>query len=334
MQCSNCQFENMPGVQACGRCGASLQLASLAIDVHPPRAGRLTKLHRRWFPLARFWNRLRNAAARVIPDLRSNWPSDMPAGDILLRMIVPGWPQWYTGLVRRAKWIFFGYLGLLVSGLLFAGTLLGWLLVGLAIALHAVSILDIVAARIPDVQRRLLCAVATPALLTIVLYYPANWLLAQVATPQRIGMTMPPFETGDVVLVNNRAYTHAQPELGDVVLYQLPPQNIANADHAIYLAVGDRIDRVLAHAGQKVTSGQGRLLVDGQPSPWLPLNPQQVPDGLAVTVPDNCYLILPSVDPFPHPLPVWQTMSIVPRAQIEGRVYWRSQPLWRFGPIR
>ena len=51
MQCSNCQFQNMPGVQTCGRCGASLQLASLAIDVHPPRAGRAAKRWRRWFPV-------------------------------------------------------------------------------------------------------------------------------------------------------------------------------------------------------------------------------------------------------------------------------------------
>jgi signal peptidase I len=335
MQCSNCQFENMPGVQACGRCGASLRLASLTIDVHPPRARRLTKFHRRWFPLAKFWNRLAGAAARVLPAMRPfPWPSGMPAGDVLLRVIVPGWPQWHTGLVRRAKWMFWSYLGLLLSGLLFAGTLLGWSLLGLAMALHAASIMDIVAARIREVRQRLLYAAVTVGLLTTVVYYPAGWLLAQVATPQRFGTTMPPFVAGDVVLVNHMAYNRSQPEPGDVVLYQVPPQDIANVGHAIYRVAGDRIDRVIARAGQKVTFDQGKLLVDGEPSPWLPLNPQHVPDGLAIAVPENCYLILPSVDPFPHPLPVWQTISIVPRGQIGGRVYWRNQPLWRFGPIR
>ena len=82
-----------------------------------------------------------------------------------------------------------------------------------------------------------------------------------------------------------------------------------------------------------MTCSQGKLLVDGQPSPWLPLNPQQLPDGLDITVPENCYLIFPSTDP--HCLrTVWQIASIVPRGQIWGRVYWRNQPLWRFGAIR
>ena len=65
----------------------------------------------------------------------------------------------------------------------------------------------------------------------------------------------------------------------------------------IYRLQGDRVDRILAQAGQKVTCSQGKLLVDGQPSPWLPLDPQQLPDGLDITVPENCYLILPSTDP-------------------------------------
>ena len=66
MQCSNCKFENMPAVTACGRCGATLQVASLPIDVNPPRASEAAKRWRRWFPTTRYWNRFRNAAADAI----------------------------------------------------------------------------------------------------------------------------------------------------------------------------------------------------------------------------------------------------------------------------
>ena len=43
MQCPSCQFENMPGSGRCARCGGFLALATAAIDVHPPRAARLSR---------------------------------------------------------------------------------------------------------------------------------------------------------------------------------------------------------------------------------------------------------------------------------------------------
>ena len=102
---------------------------------------------------------------------------------------------------------------------------------------------------------------------------------------------------------------------------------------AIFRLQGDRIDRILARGGDKVTCVQGELLVNGEPSPWLPLAPFQLPDALEITVPENCYLIFPSADGLP-PADYGGSSSIVPRGQIWGRVYWRTQPLWRFGAIR
>ncbi|MGO8751500.1 MAG: S26 family signal peptidase [Thermoguttaceae bacterium] len=337
MQCSNCQFENMPGVRACGRCGASLQLASLALDVHPPRASPGAKRWRQRFPIRRYWARFCAAAASVLPAGRViDWPFDMPAPSLLLRMIVPGWAQRYAGRPIRGRWIFWCYVGFLLSGLLFAGTTLSWSLLGLAISLHAASVLDVVAATVSDFRDRLVYTVVTLVLLTAVVYYPAGWLLSQVASPQRLATSAPPFEEGDVVLVSLSAYRWSAPKLGDVVFYDLSQQDVQvpGGGHIIYRAGGGRIDRVIAHAGQRVTSAQGKLLVDGGPSPWLPLNPQRVPDGLSIAVPENCYAIFPTVDALAYPLAIWPTVSIVRREQIWGHVYFRYQPLWRFGAIR
>ena len=136
MQCSNCQFQNMPGVQTCGRCGASLQLASLPIDVHPPRAGRAAKRWRRWFPIDQVLEPLprrgRRRAGRQ--EGRSVGHPTCRRPVVLLRMIVPGWAQRYAGRTVRGRWISWCYLGLLLSGLLFLGTGWGWLLLGLALA--------------------------------------------------------------------------------------------------------------------------------------------------------------------------------------------------------
>ena len=87
---------------------------------------------------------------------RSGWPSDLQTPSVLLRMIVPGWAQRYAGRPTRGKWMFWCYLGLLLPGLLFLGTGLGWLLLGLAISLHAASVLDIVAASVHDFRQRLI----------------------------------------------------------------------------------------------------------------------------------------------------------------------------------
>jgi hypothetical protein len=335
MQCSNCQFQNIPGVQACGRCGASLQLASSAIDVHPPRASRAAKWWRRWFPITRYWNRFR--AAGVFARVRiSGWPTDLQRPGVLLRMIVPGWAQRCTGRTVRARWMFGCYLGLLLSGLLFIGTALGWLLLGLAVSFHAASILDIVATSVFNFGQRLIYTGVAILMLTIIVYYPAGRLLALVASPQQFNVAAPPFAAGDVLLVNSYAYRWSDPQPGDVVHYRLPAQDVQgrlpDGHAAVYRLQGDRIDRILAKAGQKVTCSQGELLVDGQPSPWLPLGSQPLPDALDITVPEDSYLIFPSTGPLP--LTVWQIASIVHRGQISGRVYWRNQPLWRFGPIR
>jgi hypothetical protein len=337
MQCSNCHFENMPGVQTCGRCGAGLLLASSVVDVHPPRASRAAKRWRRWFPITRYWNRFRAAAVGSFAGLRiTGWPSDLQIPGVLLRMIVPGWAQRYAGRTARAKWLFGCYLGLLLSGLLFFGTALGWLLLGLTVSIHAASILDIVAAAVVDFRRRLIYSGIAVVLLMVVVYYPAGQLLALVATPQQFNMAAPPFEAGDVVLVNPSAYRRSDPQPGDVVHYRLP-ENDARVQGlgrypTIYRLQGDRVNRILAKAGQRATCSQGSLLIDGRPSPWLPLGSQQLPDSLDITVPENCYLIFPSTDPLPPS--VWHAASIVPRGQIRGHVYWRNQPLWRFGPIR
>ncbi len=196
--------------------------------------------------------------------------------------------------------MFWSYLGLLLSGLLFIGTGLGSLLLGLALAVHAASIVDVVASRVLDFRRRLAYSGAALFMLAVVVYYPAVHLLGLVANPQRFELAAPPFDAGDVVLVNPSAYRWSDPQPGDVVQYGRAPQDLRTrgpgAYATIYRLQGDRIDRILARGGDRVTCDQGRLLVNGEPSPWLPLDPRQLPDVRELTVPENCYLILPSAD--------------------------------------
>jgi signal peptidase I len=349
MQCSNCQFENMPGITVCGRCGANLRLASLKIDVHPPRASRGAKLWRRWFPLAGYGRRVRHA---IFASMRSagDWTSlrlpELPLGPLLVRMIVPGWVQLYVGRVRRARWMFWSYVGLMLVGTLFMGTSFGLMALGLAVSVHAASITDILCTNLVELRLRIAWAFLTLVLLIVLVYYPVDRLVGQVATAQQFNMASPPFARGDVVLINRLSYRWSEPQPGDVVLYDLPTQDVRMrggwGGNLVYRLRGARIDRILACGGQHVTTKDGQLLIDDKLSLWSSLNPQKPPDGLDFTVPKDCYFIVSSGDNFVVPrgeqvwsvAPVWQAASLVPRASIDGRVYLQYQPLWRLHRIR
>lgn len=348
MQCSNCRFENMPGIDNCGRCGTSLRLATAVIDVHPPRAGRWAKRWSRRFGTRRFVNRLADWVADNSPTLWNDAAIPVPQFEILWRMIVPGWPQIRIGRRVSGRAFLFIYLVAMCVGLIFIGTQLGSMFLGLAFACHAGSILDIVFAAVEGGWTKFIYFINCAVAVTLLAYFPAGWSISRVAMPVVIATPVPVFlQSGDVYLYSRAAYYGATPQAGDVVLYQIPhariqlPANVAGRYPAIYMIDGERIDRVLATGRQKVVLTGGRLVVDGQASPWLPVNADRIPRdlNLAVTVPDQYCLILPTTNPqfIPGAPPFdqfWSQMSLVPVDNVWGRVYLRSQPLGRLARIR
>jgi signal peptidase I len=204
--------------------------------------------------------------------------------------------------------------------------------------LHAASAVDIMAGSLRGFQQWVFCSIFFMTVLTVGVYLPVGRLLQQVATPIRFVNTASPFAAGDVVLVNVSAYRGRAPSPGDVVMYNLSEQDVRTprrgGNPTVYRMAGGRIDRVIAQGGQKVTFHSGELLVDGKPSIWQPLNPQRIPDGFEVAVPKGHYLLFPSTDPMSYPLAVWQSASVIPQAEITGRVYLRNYPLWRLSRIR
>src|SRR4051812_10005823 len=140
MQCASCRFENIPGLDQCGRCGSPLRLDSLPVDVHPPRATTLQKRLRRLLPWRRVGAATRDAArdlgiqARPIVDAAQ---VNVPSWDVLWRLLVPGLAQFHIGM-REAGWLVVAlYAPLLLLSLLFYGTDFGAMSLGLAFALHA-----------------------------------------------------------------------------------------------------------------------------------------------------------------------------------------------------
>jgi hypothetical protein len=221
------------------------------------------------------------------------------------------------------------YLAALLWGLVILGTPTSATLLGLALAIHISSVMDVVFTGCRDWYERLVYTMAFCAAIGAVTYFPAILLATRIAIPQRIVRDAPPLQAGDVFLYNPSAYGEAGPELGDVVLYDIAPLQIAIGGTQ-YFFRGERIDRVVALAGQTLTWDGQQLLLDGQPAPYSPLNDELTWDKFSWQAPDDHCLILPSTDPTLNAYPdAWQRICTVPHGYLRGKVFLRNQPFSR-----
>lgn len=334
MQCPSCQFENMPGLTRCGRCAGVLATGEVQIDVQPPRAGaRRKRLRRRLSALPAARERLgrlsEKLAGGVIPDWRM---PDVPESSLLWRMIVPGWAQHFCGHRLRGHLFFWTYLLLAVAGVLTFGMGLGPLLIGAALACHALSILDMVLIEGSTAWERLGTGLATMAILLGGLYVPL-WLVGnRVARPLVMQLNAAPFAAGDVLLVND---WHT-PLPGDIVAYEIPfhlhRYNDPTRGNTVIQFQGLRVDRILAGPGQTLRIDKDRYTVDGQPTTHRPLDPHRFPSVLTLKAGPGEWLILPSADIYMN-AEILPTVARVPQSEVTGRVWLRSHPLSRFGRV-
>lgn len=328
MQCPSCHFENMPTIVNCGRCGANLQLATMDIDVNPPRATERSQSFRRLMPqFTRTWYTVSDSVRHFCRSVFGEWQVEsIEPGPLLVRSIIPGWPQLYSGQIFRGRLFLGGYLALLCAGLVMFGTSWGNLLLGLAVGCHISSILDVVLNGERELGPRIRRIVVTMCGVMLLIYIPGYMFIQRVAAPYYISALMAPFEAGDVLLVD-RYFT---PDPGDVVLYNIPEVQFPLRPGMVMRLQGPRVDRILAGPNQHVSYENEVLKVDGQVCAWRPLNRWKPIGDFKVTLGYNQFLILPSTEiNIPH-TELLKT-AIVGRGRIEGHVYFRNQPFSRFG---
>jgi hypothetical protein len=347
MQCPSCRFENIPGSDACGRCGTSLGLSTAVIDVNPPRASRRAKRVRKLVPRRLFYQ-ARDVSAeahrRITGSVVSESRIPLPEPAILSRLMVPGWAHIFSGFRTRGLIFFWAYVATLALGLLNWGTEFGSMWLGLAFSVHASSILDILlrqgTVRFPRIM-------ATAAIVFIVLsllaYYPAGQILMRMAAPIEYAADVPPFRPLDVVLVNRWAFALTDPHRGDVVLFT-PIARARQADgsqipHVRFALEEDQvIDRLVGLPRDHVVWDDGKLTVNGAEVSWAPLRPERMPKHLEVKVPTDRYLIFPTTSVGPAGAGTteafWTTASLIPRSDVLAGVYLRLSPLTRFWFIR
>jgi signal peptidase I len=348
MQCPSCRFENMPGLEYCGRCGTSLGLSMAAVDVSPPRASRAAKRVRRFVPRRLLYEArdVANEARRVVTgSIVNDSHIPLPEPDVLARLMVPGWAHIHAGLRLRGYAFLWAYFLLLLPGLLLWGTDFGSILLGLAFSVHASSVMDILirqgTVRFP---RMMAMAALVSLALAVLFYYPAGQLLMRVAEPIAFATDSPPFKRLDMVLVNRWAFALTAPRRGEVVAFSplntsrvRPPANQPPFMRLVY-EENQLIDRLIGLPGDRVVWDGGKLSINGTAVSWKPLLFERLPKHLEISVPQGRYLILPTTsagaDNNGGAESFWKTAGLIPEGDILGGAYLRSSPLSRFWFIR
>jgi hypothetical protein len=139
MRCQRCEFENMPGLEKCMRCGSVLSDSSEPVDVHPPRMSRWKK------PVRELFRRLRqfmpiaawsgdDLHTRAFPDWLRKASRIGFFGAFL--SLIPGLAHVVQRRFSSVRWWVVAWLMTLLLGLFFFGSFAGLIIMGLAIGIH------------------------------------------------------------------------------------------------------------------------------------------------------------------------------------------------------
>jgi signal peptidase I len=346
MQCRSCGFENMPGIESCARCTSPLGLATMTLDLHPPRARKWQKRVRRVMPKGKIRyavrDRLRHAGADIAA-ARVRWGGPMAPRAMIWRSIIPGWTHFRAGQQHRARLFLWSYLACLLPGLLLIGTGMGSLLLGFAFSIHASAFADMLSQYLPtrDFRSMMINSILAMFAIAIFIYLPIWWAMSRIAAVRTIQISDgPTLVEGDVVLVNRSLHRSRWPQPGSVVLYDLPFLQLQGTplghERRLMNYEGERVDRVVAVGGDKVLWKNNQLYINGRLSSLQPLNPSTLPREISFTASPGSLVILPSTTP-PLGPPLssqeFASISCISPGQIEGTVYFRLHPLSRIGPI-
>jgi hypothetical protein len=341
MQCVNCGFENIPGMQQCVRCQSSLALGT--VEVIPPRAGRYRSASR-W---RRLWNWM-DWSVRHWPEHVPRWRprlnllEHVPWEAVALSALLPGLGQIRYG-TRWTGWtLLTAWLACLVPAVAFYGTEVSPLLFGGAMSVHAAAILALMGADLAEkgLLGRMVYGAVVFAGIGLLVYWPLQWLGGQFYTPLHVAGIQAQLGVhhGDVVWYQGpwrRSWTFQR---GDIVLYTI--NGGAVAGHA-YIGNGYGLDRILGVPGDRVTLRKNEVLVNGLPVPWehQPLGVLPRLGDIELTAGYNEYVILPTTLPMQmhgnvQAIPILVAVSRVKETDIIGRIVFRTSPWSRWGPIQ
>jgi hypothetical protein len=310
--------------------------------VHPPRARASRGLRS-----IGYWLRRRFHVEGLRADLwhRASWPAWLPADLSTLRAgiasLVPGlWHRMHHA-ERRIRFLWWGWAASLLLGLALYGTLPAAWLIGTAIALHAAIACDAVQVRLRVWQwaGRIGAMMLVFAALLVFPYWTAKQLAGRVVRLVIVGADVPGLQVrkGDALLAWVGTYRDRRPELGEVVVYEIP----SHWGEGVGVRGGECASTVIGLPGEHAGFEGGLITVTGErgrrqyPAPeWLPRT------SFELTVPPGMYLCVPTrLAVSRHGATATsremiEMTALVPRRAFRARAFMVWNPIYRRWPLR
>ena len=339
MKCSRCHFENMPGQNRCFKCGSVLEAGADTVDVHPPRMSGWRKPFR---GLLR-WSRRHQRVSEKLPTdhVRRAWDkvtSDGPTGFFL--SIIPGLAHALNGRFREVRWIVLAWFVLLSTGLFLYGSSVGYLLVGLAIGLHAWIALQYgVLREIPGLMERLGVTLAAVAFFAL-LYWGTPRILLRGYTGGYTALTIPDMQISEGDYLFARRLGRLEEPLPRGTLVLVHPLRFRNNIAELLREQPAMFGQIIGRPGEIIRIAVGFYAVGDEP-----LDPERfpVPRWLAnrtitVRVRPGYYFVSSAYTVQVHGNArltddAIRNACLVEAEDIEGRAFMRWWPLTRRGFI-
>jgi hypothetical protein len=133
MQCQQCQFENMPGLNRCMRCGSVLGVSSTPIPIFPPRMPGWKKPIRGFFRFFRF-NGIQTSRLPSMP----RWAAKISSSSLFSAVfsVIPGLAQLLSHQFRTIFWYWIAWLVLIGVTVFCWGGAVTAFSFGLALTIH------------------------------------------------------------------------------------------------------------------------------------------------------------------------------------------------------
>lgn len=243
MQCPQCRFENMPGLEKCAFCQTPLT-AKKAIPIHPPRARWRRPLRAPLYLLRRVNNRFVSVEKQSKLDKGLRELIGVFADCVFMVLsVVPGLGHLLRGKLWSIRYYWIAYVVVLAMGLAAFGTNQGSIALGVAIGLHAWMMLDAGQFRkaFADGPGRFVGFILVMILVGYFGYWSIpRFLVSGIRTAG--GMPGEQIAPGDFLLVDKRSDQKKHLRRGDLVIYDIHARTIRY--HAV--GKGSVLGRVLA----------------------------------------------------------------------------------------